>query len=590
MQHEESDYKRLFVTVLIAALVLFSWQALVEWPRRQQLAQFHQQQMQKKQKEQKLYVEQNAPAVGSADENATLTRDERLKLSPRLPIRSDTLHGSIALKGARFDDLTLAKYSVDLSPNSPDVTLFSPNGEQHAYFAQAGWVASDGKTKVPTQDTVWQADKKQLAAGEGVTLRWNNGEGQIFVLEIALDANYMFTIRQRVENTAPHAISVAPYAFINRAYTAPETENIILHEGPLGVMEGALEEISYDRLLNKGNKVFENAMGWFGITDKYWLSALIPSKGGFKTTFSHYEKNKQHRYQADYLGAPVTIEPGASGEEWLRLFAGAKELDVLDAYATGEAGVTTTAPIPLFDRAVDFGSLYFMTKPMFVVLNFFFDTIGNFGLAIMMLTIVVKLAMYPLANKSYISMAKIRELQPEMLKLRERHGSDQMQLQKEMMALYKREKVNPASGCLPVLIQMPVFFALYKVLYVTIEMRHAPFFAWIKDLSEPDPSNIFTLFGLINWDTPSYLHLGVLPMLMCATMVIQMRQQPAPADPMQAKVIKYMPYVMLVFFATFPAGLVLYWSWSNVLSILQSWYITRKHKSPKEAVWPHDVV
>ncbi len=580
-QKDEPDYKRIMMAMFLAAMVLFVWQTMVEWPRRQHLAEYVKIQNEERAKAQQAYA---ASGVGTpaAEEASSLTRAQRIAQSPRLKIRSEKLHGSIALKGARIDDLTLAQYRETIEKDSPEVTLFSPNGEEHAYFAEIGWIAADGKTKVPDRQTLWQitGSKKELTPGSTVNMQWDNGEGQIFGLAISLDEHYMFSVTQHVTNRADRTVEVTPYAYLNRAYDPPKNAQIISHEGPLGVFAGALEELAYSDLEEEPKKTFENATGWFGFTDKYWLAALVPGESGFSATFSYYSKRGQNRFQADYLGQPATIEKDAASASKLRLFAGAKEITQLDSYATGAGG---TPPIPLFDRAVDFGMLYFLTKPLFLTLTFFYAHIGNFGLAILMLTIVVKLAMYPLANKSYKSMAQMRKLQPEMLKLRERYTDDQIGLQKATLALYKKEKVNPASGCLPLLIQMPVFFALYKVLYVTIEMRHAPFFWWLRDLSEVDTSNIFTLFSLIDWNPPGFLHLGILPILFCATMVIQTRMQPAPADPIQAKMIRYMPYFMLFVFSGFAAGLVLYWTWSNILSILQQYIITKRHSGDKPA-------
>ena len=576
MKHQnEPDYQRITLAVFLAAIVLIGWQMLVEWPRRQQLAQATvtqaaQQEVVKAEKT-KALLEREA----ESEYNPNLTREQRLATSKRVEIRSEKLHGSLALTGARLDDLTLSKYKVTLEPNSPDVTLFSPNGDKDAYFMQAGWVATDGKTAVPNQHSVWTADKTALTTSSPVTLRWNNGAGVTFVMSLALDADYMFTISQRVENNSGSEITVAPYAYVNRAFPDTIKHNVILHEGPLGVVDNTLTEVPYKDLREKGNKEYETASGWLGISDKYWLSALVPDEQNFKATYSFYHKNDQERYQVDYLGTADTVKTGAAKTTSLRLFAGAKELAVLDRYAEHK-----DAPIPLFDRAVDFGSLYFLTKPMFLMLNFFYAHIGNFGLAIMMLTVAVKLAMFPLANKSYKSMSQMRVLQPEMVKLREKYFDDHIALNKEMMALYKRHKVNPASGCLPLFIQMPVFFALYKVLYVTIEMRHAPFFGWLKDLSSVDPSNLFTLFGLVPWSTPTWLHLGILPILMCISMIIMQRQQPAPTDPVQAKMMKLLPFFFLVFLSSFPAGLVLYWVWSNSLSIVQSAFIMHRHGKP----------
>ncbi len=571
-----ADHKPLIIAIALAALLLMGWQAMVEVPRRQELAKIEARKVEKREIQKQQQAQDMVRKETTADETKSLTRDQRLALSSRVAFKTGKVEGSIALKGARFDDLTFPRYRVELNPSSPPVTLFSPSGDAQAYFMQAGWVAPDGSTTVPDQNTLWQADKSHFTSGETINLRWNNGAGVTFIISVALDEHYMFTISQRVENNSGRAVTVAPYAYINRSHNEdPSMQHYaILHEGPLGVMEGALEEIAYADL-QKEKKQFSHASGWFGITDKYWLSALIPAKGDFKVSFSHYTKNDNNRYQADYLGEAATIASGQQADSSLRLFAGAKEIRVIDNYANG---TQNQPPIPLFDRAVDFGSLYFLTKPMFLMLNFFYTHIGNFGIAILLLTIVVKLLMFPLANKSYKSAAQMRKLQPDMEKLRERYGDDQIRMQQEMMALYKREKVNPAAGCLPLLIQMPVFFALYKVLFVTIEMRHAPFFGWLKDLSAIDPSNLFTLFGILEWGHPTWMHLGILPILMCATMVIQMKQQPKPTDPVQAKIIGFMPYFFLFIFASFPAGLVLYWVWSNMLSILQQHIISRRYK------------
>ena len=579
--HQEPDHTRVMIAVFLAAILLFAWQALVQAPRKEKLAAHYQaqqkEQIAKREEQAKHFIEDK---TASAEENPNLTREERLALSPRLEIRSEKLHGSIALKGARFDHLTLAKYRTDLSADSKEVTLFAPNGDEQTYFTQTGWVATQSSIKLPDHHSLWKADQPALTPTTPVTLSWDNGQGLVFKQRIVMDENYMFTITQSVENKSAANVSLMPYAFINRVYPRPKNHYGVLHEGPMGVMDGTLTEVSYDELRDKGSKVFDKASGWLGITDKYWLAALVPAQNSYKANFSFYEKNGFDRFQVDYLGTSANIAPGDTHQEIIRVFAGAKEISVLDRYTAGDAAAQMP-PIPLFDRAVDFGMLYFMTKPMFLTLNFFYDLAGNFGIAIMLLTVLVKLLMYPLANKSYHSMAQMRALQPEMVKIRERYADDAIAMNKEMMALYKREKVNPAAGCLPILIQMPVFFALYKVLYVTIEMRHAPFFGWLKDLSATDPSNIFTLFGLLPWDHPSWLHIGVLPILFCATMVIQMKQQPKPTDPVQAKMIAIMPYFFLYLFATFPAGLVLYWVWSNVFSIVQQHIISKRYEAKK---------
>lgn len=598
----EPDYTRVALAIFLAAAILMGWQAFVELPRSQKIAQVvKQQELKQAELKQEKLADVTAKKIDE-EFNPNLTREQRLAASKRITIKSERLHGSIALTGARFDDLTLAGYKETLDKNSKEVTLLSPNGDESAYFAQVGWVASDGKTKVPDGKTVWKADKSTLAAGESVNLRWENGAGVTFVLNIALDADYMFRFRQSVENHSASEIKLAHYAYINRFYKETVSHMGILHEGPLGVMQDKIDETTYSDLREKGTKTIENANGWLGVTDKYWLTALVPS-GNFKASFSHYQKNNQDRYQVDYMGQELVVAAGEKYESKqlggnLRLFAGAKEIDLLDKYASGTIDTDTigrvsendvetkwkSPPIPLFDRAVDFGFLYFLTKPLFLMMNLFYHLIGNFGLAIMAVTILVKFAMYPLANKSYRAMAKMRILQPEIAKLREKYHDDSIALNKETMALYKRHSVNPASGCLPILVQMPVFFALYKVLYVTLEMRHAPFFGWLRDLSAADSSNIFTAFGLINWNAPSYLHLGILPILYCVTMIIQQRQQPMPTDPVQAKMMKFMPIMFMFIFASLPAGLVLYWVWSNIISIAQQEIITLRHGTHRSQI------
>jgi len=568
----EPNYTRMMLAVALAGLLLIVWQAQVEYPRRKLIAEVTQAEAEKAAKARA----REAQIEAAKTEPVPQTHAARLAASPRIKIASDKLHGSIALKGARFDDLQLALYRMELDETSPEVTIFAPQGDEDAYFAQVGWVSPDGSTQVPNDSSLWKADQKELVAGSSVNLRWDNGQGVTFIISIALDQDYMFSVGQRVENHSKAAINVAPYAYINRSYHEPAQHFNIMHEGPMGVLEGALKELSYQELREKGTHSYDNASGWLGITDKYWLSALIPAEASYHTNFTYYQKSGQDRYQVDYLGSTAQIEAGGNAASALRLFAGAKEIEVLDRYTVGDG---KEAPVPLFDRAVDFGVLYLLTKPLFLLLNYFYSYIGNFGLAIMMLTIVVKLAMFPLANKAFKATTQMRDLQPEMQKLKERCGEDKQKFNQELIQLYKREKVNPASGCLPILIQMPVFFALYKVFFVTIEMRHAPFFGWIRDLSAPDSSNLFTLFGLLPWDAPGFLHLGVLPILMCATMVIQMKQQPKPTDPTQAKMMAIMPYFFLFMFTGFPAGLVLYWIWSNILSILQQIVISwRYHK------------
>lgn len=508
---------------------------------------------------------------GAAAAPGVLSRADLVKRSgPRIRINTTRIHGSVALTGGRLDDITLAQYRETLDPNSPEIVLFSPLGVQDAYFAETGWVPVGGAVAVPGPDTVWTADGDELTDQKPLTLTWDNGSGLIFRRTIAVDDYYMFTIRQSVENRGSAPVTLVPYSLVARFGEPPVSGYFILFEGPLGVFNGTLDQVSYKDLQKKGTVTHQTTGGWIGITDKYWMSALIPDQQApVDARFVHQRPNNINQYQVDFIGAQQTVEPGATIENGSKLFAGAKIVTLIDRYAR-------EYDIKRFDLAIDWGWFYFLTRPMFYALNHINQWVGNFGVAILLLTVLVKLLFFPLANKSYQSMAKMRKLQPEMLKLRERFGDDRTRVNQEMMALYKREKVNPASGCLPIVIQIPVFFSLYKVLFVTIEMRHAPFFGWIQDLSAPDPTSVFNLFGLIPWTPPNFLMIGAWALIMGMTMFLQQRLNPQPPDPIQAKVFMALPVVFTFMLAHFPAGLVIYWSWNNTLSIIQQWVIMRR--------------
>ena len=519
---------------------------------------------------------------GSPAEVAGGSRQAALEAVPRVRINSPRLHGSISLKGARIDDLTLADYREEISKLSPEIVLLKPAVGDEGYFSEFGWQPVASQIVVPRQDTVWTADGDTLSPDNPVTLRWDNGAGLRFERMYAIDNNYMFTVVQRVVNSGNSEVVLRPYGLVQRRGTPNVSGFYILHEGPLGVLQGSLKEINYqdgacfifcnDYLKGKKPIIYENSKGgWAGFTDKYWLAALIPDQQDtVQATFQYGQPNGQDQYQVNFVGGAATVAPGATYESTSRLFAGAKEVALLDAY---EADLSITH----FDRAIDFGWFYWLTKPIFHALNYLFVLSGNFGIAIMALTVFIKLLFFPLANKSYVAMSKMKKLQPELVKLRERFGEDRTRMNQEMMALYKREGANPVSGCLPMLIQIPVFFSLYKVLFVTIEMRQAPFYGWIKDLSQPDPTTIFNLFGLIPWTPPELLaHLGLWPIIMGVTMFFQQKLNPQPADPVQAKIFLFMPLVFTALLASFPAGLVIYWAWNNVLSILQQWTIMRR--------------
>ncbi len=486
-----------------------------------------------------------------------------------MKIETPSLHGSIDLSGARFDDLTLATYHETVGPKSPEVELLSPTGTQEPYLAELGWVAASPDIKVPGPQTRWTASGGPLTPTNPVTLTWDNGQGLVFTRTISVDPNYMFTVRDAVRNTGDAPVKLTPYGLVSRTGTPHVAGYYILFEGMLGYLDGSLQEVKYSSLSPEKPLDFPSNGGWLGFTDKYWLTALIPPQSeAIKARFTHTVDGGVDRYQTDYLGPEVTIAPNGTGETSARFFAGAKEVNLLDAYqATG---------IPLFDHAIDFGWFYFLTKPIFLVLQFFDRVLGNFGLAILLLTLCVKLLFFPLANKSYNAMSKMKLLQPEIQKLRERFPDDKARQQQEMMALYKRVGANPLAGCLPIVIQIPVFFSLYKVLFVTIEMRHAPFFGWIRDLSAPDPTSFANLFGLLPFAPPHILMIGAWPLIMGLTMFLQQKLNPQPVDPVQARMFMLLPIVFTYMLAAFPAGLVIYWAWNNLLSIAQQWTIMRR--------------
>jgi len=510
---------------------------------------------------------------------ANRSREEALAESPRLKIESPSLEGSISLLGGRIDDLTLKGYRETIDPNSPLITLLSPPGSPAPYYADFGWTTTDRSIKLPGPDSLWAADSDSISPGHPVTLSWDNGEGLVFERVMEVDPDYLFTVTQRVANNSGAAVTLSPYGLVSRTGTPETLGYYILHEGLLGVFDGTLKEIKYDNLQEDGEESFETTGGWLGITDKYWLTALVPDQEkSFKARFMHRLKDGIDKYQTDYLYEAVTIADGASENTTGRLFSGAKRAILLSDYEE-------LYNIERFDLAIDWGWFYFLTKPLFYLLHWLAQLSGNFGIAILMTTVLVKLCFFPLANKSYVSMARMRKLQPKMMELRERFGEDKQRLNQEMMSLYKKEKVNPLSGCLPLVVQIPVFFSLYKVLFVSIEMRQAPFYGWIHDLSAPDPTSILNGFGLLPWSVPelgalSVISIGVWPLLMGLTMFAQQRLNPQPPDPIQAKIFLFMPIMFTFLLAHFPAGLVIYWTWNNALSILQQALIMHRAGVP----------
>ncbi len=571
------EQRNLILAIVLSVTIILAFQYFYELPRMKEL-----------QRQPAQRTEQTTPTPGQTQGQAGApagsaavtpgveavppgqTRAGVLASSGRVTMQGDRVHGSLPLSGGRIDDVILSDYRVTTAPDSPDVILLSPPGAPDTYFAEFGWVAADKSVAVPAQDTVWQAEGGDLRTGHPVAFSWDNGQGLRFHRQVAVDDAFLFTVSQRVENTGKAPVTLLPYGLISR-WSVPKTQHFyILHEGPIGVLGGKLHEIDYKDLI-KDKVQLPSQGGWLGITDKYWLVALIPDQASDLTaTFRHVKANDEDHYQVDYLRPGLTVAPGQSIEITERLFAGAKEVALLDRYSAAYG-------IPLFDRAVDFGWFYFLTKPLFHVLHFFYGVVGNYGVAILLLTLLVKLLFFPLANKSYTSMSKMKKLQPEMMHLRELYGDDKARLNQELMNLYKTQKVNPMSGCLPIIVQIPVFFSLYKVLFVSIEMRHAPFFGWIHDLSAPDPTTVFNLFGLIPWQpTVSWLMIGVWPLIMGVTMLLQQKLNPQPADPMQAKVMMFLPVMFTFLFATFPAGLVIYWTWNNILSVTQQWVIMKR--------------
>ncbi len=502
-------------------------------------------------------------------------RAEVLSESSRLKIETAKLKGSINLQGARLDDLTLLQYHETVDKSSPNITLLSPEGTENPYFAEFGWVSPDKSIKLPDGETVWTVQD-----ANSTQVSWNNGEGLEFHQAYSVDENYNFSITQRVTNNSDKPVKLYPYGNITRVGTPPTSGFFILHEGPLGYINNKLEEIKYDTLKEKTEIRQTSTGGWIGITDKYWLSALLPDQSKkFEYYFRSSTVGKTEAYYTGYYSEPVTIAPGTQFEFKTNLFAGAKVLALLDGYEE-------TLGVKHFDLAVDFGWFYFLTKPIFHLLTYLHQLVGNFGIAILLFTVALRVLFFPLANKSFRSMARMKQLQPQIEELRTRYADDKMKLNQEIMALYKKKKANPMAGCLPMIVQIPVFFALYKVLFVSIEMRHTPFFGWIHDLSAPDPTTIFNLFGLLPFDPPSFLMIGVWPIIMGLTMFIQQKLNPAPADPIQAKMFMVMPVMLTVMLAQFPAGLVIYWAWSNMLAIAQQWVIQRSATKPssKQAV------
>ncbi|HEY3642318.1 MAG TPA: membrane protein insertase YidC [Xanthobacteraceae bacterium] len=593
------DQKNLLLAIVLTGVVLIGWQFLFAVPQLEKQKQIAQQQQTQVQQPppnaQPGTPPQIAPgtvpqAPGLPNAAPTQTREAALAASPRVRIDTPRLSGSLALMGGRIDDLALLQYRETVDPNSPPIVLLAPSGSPQPFYAEFGWTGAAGTSaKLPGPDTLWrQEGAGALSVGHPVTLVYDNGEGLAFRRSISVDDKYLFTIKDSVANSGTAAVTLYPYALISRHGTPPTLGYYILHEGLIGVMgEQGLQELTYKKVEDqKTPTTFDVTDAWLGFTDKYWAATLLPDTDArIHAKFSFGLIGQTKTYQTDYLLDPQTIAPGGSGSADARLFAGAKEVTTvgINFPLGGFGGYNQQLHLNKFDLLIDWGYFWFITKPMFLAIDFFFHLVGNFGVAILIITVVIKGIFFPLANKSYASMAKMKAVQPEMTAIRARYADDKVKQQQAMMELYKRDKINPVAGCLPIAIQIPVFFSLYKVLFVTIEMRHAPFFGWIKDLSAPDPTNVFNLFGLIPFDPTvlpvfgSFLHLGAWPLIMGITMFLQMKLNPPPPDPAQQVIFNWMPVIFTFMLANFSAGLVIYWAWNNTLSVTQQSIIMHKH-------------
>jgi YidC/Oxa1 family membrane protein insertase len=578
------DNKNFLLAIALSIAVLIGWQYFFAGPQIDQARQ--QQQVAEQQQAADQAAQPDTSGSGSAQPAGTsaapttagdaaattLSREQALAESPRVPISTPSVSGSINVRGGRIDDLRLNDFHETVDKSSPTIILLSPADAPDGYFAEFGWIGAADAGPMPGPDTVWTAPAgAELSVDNPVTLTYDNGKGLTFSREIAVDDHYMFTVTDSVANATGASVDLTPYGRVTRIGEPKTTGYYILHEGLIGVFgDKGLQEVKYSGLKDNPEKTMPVVnRGWLGITDKYWAAALIPPADQDFTGRFVKSETPSLRYQADYSGTPVSVPAGGSVESTSRLFAGAKQVSVVDSYQK-------TYNIESFELLIDWGWFYFITKPMFFLIDFLYRLFGNFGVAILAVTVLVKLLFFPLANKSYKSMSAMKKVQPQMTELRERYKDDKVKQQQALMELYKKEKINPLAGCWPIAIQIPVFFSLYKVLFVTIEMRHAPFFGWIQDLSAPDPTTVFNLFGLIPWDVPSFLMIGIWPLIMGASMFVQMRLNPTPPDPTQRLIFTWMPLIFMFMLARFPAGLVIYWAWNNTLSVTQQYVIMRR--------------
>ena len=556
------NQKNLFLAIVISMAIIFGFQLLVPQPEKAPIS------------EEQTFEENSVElSIQNTNTKIVINRDEVISSSGRVVFDNGKIKGSINLEGGFIDDLVLEEFRETLDPTSDLIEFLNPLGSQDAYYLDTGWVSSDSTLELPNNKSIWKTDKTSMGVDDPVKLFWTNSQGITFEKIISLDENYLFNVDQRVVNNSDKSFDLFPFG-LSKRQGIPEMQNFfILHEGPISITDGVLEEYDYDDL--KENKKIKHTSigGWIGITDKYWQTAIIPNQNEpIHQTYSYSFAENVDNFQTDIVGEKIAVSNGASISHNFKLFAGPKIVSVIDTYME-EYGIQE------FDRSVDFGWFYFLTKPIFNVLQFVFGYVGNFGWSIIAFTILMRICFFPLAQQSFKSMAKMKKLGPEMQRLKEQYGDDRAGMQKEMMALYKREKANPVAGCLPILLQIPVFFALYKVLFVTIEMRHAPFIGWIHDLSAPDPLGLLTAFGFFDWNVPGILQLfniGIWPILMGISMFLQQKLNPAHVDKMQAKIFMFLPIVFTFVLGGFAAGLVIYWTTNNVLSMAQQYVIQRK--------------
>ena len=559
--------RNVFVAIALSMSVLLFWGAFFETPKNN-IEEKTNNQIQEKSENSITPSTNQAPSINQLTVEKKVSRRESINNSDRIRIENENIIGSISLEGGLIDDISFKNHKQKVE-GSKNIEFLNPAQTENGFYAESGWASIGNKIKVPTKNSKWKVEgNKVLTDKSPVILKWNNNEGIIFKKKIELDEKYLFKISQEIQNNSSQSVELYPYAQITRNKVPDDIQNFyISHEGFIGVFDDELKEDDYDDI--EDNKIVrETNEGWLGITDKYWMTVLVPEAGkNFKSTYQYNDS-----FKANYIiNEPVKINANSSGVNSLRLFVAAKEVETIDAYAENQN-------IKKLDLVIDWGWFYFFTKPLFFVIDYLFKFSGNFGFAIVLITLAIRALFFPLANFSFRSMAKMKAVTPEMQRLKELHKDDKVKLQQEMMALYRKEKINPASGCLPVLIQIPFFFAIYKMLFISLEMRHQPFFGWIKDLSAADPTSIFNLFGLIPWDPPSFMIIGIWPILMGASMWVQQKLNPAPADPIQAKIFAFFPLFLTIILASFPSGLVVYWTVNNILTIAQQWVINKNTK------------